>query len=57
MKLGNNLKEKIKRLLLDDIFDDLTSSFKKDIKIFNNKRLENSIDKVINLARRIYTKN
>ncbi len=54
LKLGNDLKEKIKRLLLEDIFDDLTSPFKKDIKIFKNKRLDKSIDKVIYIARKIY---
>jgi len=56
MKLGNDLREKIKFLLLEDIFEDLTSPFKKDIKIFNNKRLDKEIDKVINLARQIYIK-
>ena len=55
MKFGSDSREKIKRLLLDDIFEDLCSPFKKDIKIFNNKRLENAIDKTIYVARKIYT--
>lgn len=56
MKLGNDLKRKIKRLLLDDIFEDLTSLHKKDISIFNIKKLDKKIDEVIGLARRLYTK-
>ena len=55
MKLGNDLREKIKRLLLNDVFDDLCSPQKKDISIFNNSKLERAIDKVIYLARHIYT--
>jgi len=56
MKLGNDLMKKIKGLLLDDIFEDLCSPYKKDIKIFNNKRLEKQIDKTILIAREIYTR-
>jgi len=56
MKLENDLMKRIKKLLLDDIFDDLCSPYKKDIKIFNNKKLEKQIDKVILIAREIYTK-
>ena len=57
MKLGNNLREKIKQLLLDDIFNDLCSPFKKDIKIFRNRKLNKTIDKAIDMAREIYTQN
>ena len=58
MKKGNDLREKIKKLLLDDIQEDLDCTFQPDLELFkNHKKLNKTIDHTIFIARVIFTLN